>query len=238
MRHSGVKMKDLPVYGKRPRFALDRFGAQANLTAFPGEIIFENSGIHLQPLQAPGGAKWFSDYEASDGTDVQYRGMLVAAANSIAANQVTQVTVTDQTATPETSSQLPLVLLGASSTFSFSAIAEWMKSRRGMDSFSEETPGIEADSAMANLFSISEEYSDEVIGGVEEYMDWRPYRGDEALNSPWVDPVQFCVIDSVTSAAVQYPPGSAIIDVPLGLFAMTASAEANLQVDVLAVYEM
>ena len=244
MRHAGIRTKDLPTYGKRARYALDRDGVVANIVFDPDELIFENSSIHLQPKQTPGGPKWFPDYEASDGTDVQYRGLATPAAGSIAANQVTQVTVTDQSVTPETSSQMPLVLLGTVAS-NFSVIDEWLNSRRSKESYSEETPGVQADSAMANLFSISEEQSDEVIGGVEEYMDWRPYLTD-TINKPWTNLVQLAVIDSVLtttpsgtdSLVPTYPANSAIIDVPLGLFRIQADASSRFQVDVLAIYEM
>jgi len=225
LRHSGIKLRDLPTYGRRPRFGLSKFGIQQNTAAFSGETIFEISGIHLQPLQSPSGAKWFTDYEASDGTDVQYRGLLIPAAGSVSANQITQVTVTAQGVVPETSSQMPLVLLGTGAT-EFSVISEWMKSRRGVETFSEDTPGMESDSAMANLFSISEEYSDEVIGGVEEYMDWQPYQGSVALNSPWVRDTEYAQISSITSASEAYPQNSAVIDVPLGLFSVIASEDS------------
>ena len=250
MRHAGIRTKDLPTYGKRARYALDRDGVVANVVFDPPELIFENSSTHLHPLQSPGGPKWFPDYTASDGTDVQYRGLATPAAGSIAANQVTQVTVTDQSVTPETSSQMPLVLLGSIAN-NFSVIDEWLNSRRSKESYSEETPGVQADSAMANLFSISEEQSDEVIGGVEEYMDWRPYLTDEG-NKPWTNLVQLAVIDSslttltttppiapsVDSVVPLYPSNSAIIDVPLGLFRIFADASSSFQVDVLAIYEM
>jgi len=250
MRHAGIRSDDLPTYGKRARFALDRDGVVANTTFEAGELVFENSATHLQPKMTPGGSKWFPDYTASDGTVVSYRGLATPAAGKIAANQVTQVTVTDQSVTPETSSQLPLVLLGTVAS-NFSVIDEWLNSRRSKESYSEETPGIQADSAMANLFSISEEQSDEVIGGVEEYMDWRPYLTDTNLK-PWTNLVQLAVIDSsltsvteqdpllteVKSVVPLYPANSAIIDVPLGLFRVAADASAIFQVDVLAIYEM
>jgi len=250
MRHAGIRTRDLPTYGKRPRFALDRFGVVANTVFQAGELVFENSSIHLQPKQSPGGAKWFPDYTASDGTTVSYRGLATPAVTKIAANQVTQVTVTNQTVTPETSSQMPLVLMGTGAT-EFSVIDEWLNSRRSKESYSEETPGIQADSAMANLFSISEEQSDEVIGGVEEYMDWRPYLTD-TVNKPWVNLVELATIDTqlitvteqdpllteVESVVPLRPSNSAIIDVPLGLFRIFADASSIFQVDVLAIYEM
>jgi len=250
MRHAGIRTKDLPTYGKRARFALDRDGVVANVVFEAGELIFENSSIHLEPKQSPGGPKWFPAYTASDGTYVRFRGNAVPAAGEISANQVTQVTVTDQSVTPETSSQMPLVLLGAVGG-NFSVIDEWLNSRRSQESYSEETPGIQADSAMANLFSISEEQSDEVIGGVEEYMDWRPYLTDTNLK-PWTNLVQLAQIDaslttvtttppiapSVDSLVPLYPANSAIIDVPLGLFRILADESASFQVDVLAIYEM
>jgi len=237
LRHSGIKMRDLPTYGRRPRFALSRFGVVSNQVAIADEEIFEISAGHLQPLQGPGGSKWFTDYESSDGMDVSYRGLAAQALGSLAANQVTQVTVTDQSTTPETSAQKPLVLLGTTAP-EFSVVSEWMKSRRGVETFSEDTPGMEADSELANLFSVSEEYSDEVIGGVEEYMDWQPYQGSVALNSPWVRDTEYCTISSATAVDVQYPLNSAVIDVPLGLFSLTASDDSHLMVDVLAIYEM
>jgi len=250
MRHAGIRTKDLPTYGKRARYALDRDAVTPNTVFEAGELIFENSSIHLEPKMDPGGNKWFPSYTASDGTRVRFKGLATPLVGEIAANQVTQVTVTDQSVTPETSSQMPLVLLGTVAG-NFSVIDEWLNSRRSKESYSEETPGIQADSAMANLFSISEEQSDEVIGGVEEYMDWRPYLTD-TINKPWTNLVQLAVIDSsltsvteqdpllpeVKSVVPLYPSNSAIIDVPLGLFRIFADASAIFQVDVLAIYEM
>jgi len=240
MHHAGIRANDLPTYGKRARFALSRFGYSANSTAISGELIFENSVLHLDPLQSPGGDKWFPAYTASDGTIVQFRGLASGLAGTLSANQITQVTVTDQSVTPETSSQKPLTLLGTQSP-EFSVISEWMSSRRSKDSYSEDTPGMDADSEMANLFSVSEEQSDEVIGGVEEYMDWRPYLASEVVNSPWVSEVEYCNISSITSAATFYPQGSAVIDVPLGLFDIQSNLYTDspaFQIDVLAIYEM
>jgi hypothetical protein len=235
LRHAGVKLKDLPPYGRRPRFALETGSYVKNGVAISGETIYEISSTHLSPMMKPGGDAFFGNYTATDGNAVYYKALATPAAGSFAANMLTQVTVTDGAGTE---TQNVLVMVGDDVGGEFNVITNYMKARRQTPDVSIDTPGPEGTSEMLNLFSIAEEMSDDIIEGVDEYMDWKPYTPDTASNAKFDHLTEGCLIDAATSATTQYPPSSAIVDVPLGLFKIGATTGDSFRVDVLAIYEM
>jgi hypothetical protein len=254
LRHAGVKLKDLSPMGRRPRFALTRFQQQINNRTELGvdDPVFEISAINLKPLQAPGGAGWFSTYTSTDGKSVSYHSFATPTVDNISANQVTQVTVTDGAGTE---SNRPMVMCGNGPS-EFSVLEQYMKARRQTPDVSIDTPGPDGHSEMLNLFSIAEELSDDIVEGVEHYMDYKPYTPDHETNN-FDDMIQLGNVSSTTSGTgtstnetpttgntstsevTNYPPSTDIFEVPLGMMELAAdSASCNLQVDVLAIYEM
>jgi len=235
LRHAGVKLRDLPPYGRRPRFALTAGSYVKDIAALAPEAIFTISKIHLVPELSPGGLSSFFTYTATDGNTITYRAPAAAVPGTVCANQITQVTITDG-AGAETN--VPLVMSGTGVASEFGVIEEYLKGRRQSPDVSIDTPGPEADAAMLNLFSVSEEMSDDIISGVEEYMDWKPYTPDWESNN-YDELTEGAMISSVTSAVSQYPLVSAVMDVPLGLLrVITQATNDHFRLDVLAIYEM
>jgi len=249
LKHAGVNLKDLSSAGRRARFGLSRFQINENPRTVVGvdDPVFELSALNLKARSKPGGNFWFSTYNSTDGEDTvqvtQYAGAVPGVA-VMAANQVTQVTVTDGAGNEN---NLPLVMTGNSPT-EFSVLNNYLDARRQSPTFSEDTPGPDGHSQMLNLFSVAEELSDDIVEGVEHYMDYKPYTPDHSGNI-FDEEVQLAQISSLTGGSVpvapgattsdHYPPLEDIIDVPLGLLALTAdSSSCQIQVDVLAIYEM
>lgn len=245
MRHAGIKLKDLPPYGRRPRFALEEGAWITNTEGGEDYIeIYDN----LQPLLAPGGSPAFTTYQSTDDNFVTYQHS--AAAGYIAGNQITQVTVTDGSGTEQND---PLVLLG-SRPAEFNVLREYLRARRQTPDVSIDTPGPLEDSAMLNLFSTSEEMSDDIIDAIDDYMDYKPYTPDHMTNNYDVK-VQGAATSSATtgtgtsdtstpaagtstSETSHYPPLSAWMDVPLGLLQVTSGPSSSFSLTVEAIYEM
>jgi len=235
LRHGGVKLKDLPPYGRRPRFALERFQSTLNqrLDSGVADDVWQISAINLKPVTAPGGDDWFSTYEATDGVSIGYRSVASPDKDNVSANQITMVTITDGAGAE---SNVPLTMAG-SVAGEFNVINEYLKGRRQSPDVAIDAPGIAEDSQMLNLFSIAEEMSDDIVDAVDGTLDYKPYTPDDHANN-FDELVQGAQINSVTSATSAYPMVSAVMDVPLGMLKI-ATADGNfLQVDVLAIYEM
>ena len=236
LKHAGIKLRNLSPYGRRPRFGLETAAVvRNNGVGIPGEKIWEISNNHLLPLMDAGGATtFFGPYTATDGTAVTYRALSVPVANSIAANQITQVTITDGAGAEINE---PLVLSGAAVAAEFNVVYEYLKARRGSPDFSIDTPGPSQDSPMLNLFSIAEEMSDDIVDGIDDYMDWKSYTPDHVSNS--FDHLTLGgTVDAGTSATSQYPTNSVVVDIPLGLAKLDGDDDTVFRFDVLAIYEM
>lgn len=235
LRHAGVKIGDLPPYGRRARFALEKNSFTADTDAIDGETIFALSDAHSHPRMSPDGDAFFGNYTSTDGMAVYYKSLAVPAAGSVSANHITQVTVTDGAGTE---SQNVLVMVGDDVSGEFNVITNYMKARRQTPDVSIDTPGPEEGAEMLNLFSIAEEMSDDIVDGVEEYMDWKPYTPDTAPNAKFDHLVLGAEVTQETDSEKFYPPSSMILDVPLGLLRVTGSANDDYRIDVLAIYEM
>jgi len=243
LRHAGVKIKDLSPSGRRARFGLSRFQINENPRTVLGvdDPVFELSDLNMEPRLKPGGSWFFSTYQSTDGEDTvqvtQYAGVVPGAFN-MAANQVTQVTVTDGAGVER---NVALVMT-ANDPNHFSVLNNYLAARRQSDVFSENTPGPGGHSEMLNLFSVAEELSDDIVEGVEHYMDYKPYTPD-GQNNTFDQEVELCRVSSSTATVLpsvnQYPPLEDIIDAPLGLLSISADSDScNIQVDVMAIYEM
>lgn len=235
LRHGGVKLHDLSPYGRRARFALEGGSYYPDSTAVSGETIVTLSKAHMRPKMAPNGDNFFGNYTSTDGMAIYYKALDTPTAGSVSANHITQVTVTDGAGTE---TNVPLVMSGVGISGEFNVIAEYMKARRQTPDVSIDTPGPGADSEMLNLFSIAEEMSDDIVDGVEEYMDWKPYSPDTAANAKFDHLTEGGEISSLTSATTQYPPNAVMLDVPLGLLKVVGDTDTDLRVDVISIYEM
>lgn len=234
MRNAGIKLRNLPPYGRRPRFALEEDAWNKNTTAISGETIYQISDTHLQPRVSPGGNLCFSTYTATDDMQVFFREP-TAAVNKVAANQLTQVVVTDGAGT-ETSEVLTLSKGTSIAAESFNVINQYLKARRQTPDVSIDTPGVAEDSDMLNLFSVAEETSDDIIDAVDEYMDYKPYTPDDHTNT--FDDLVLGGTIGVNTTGANYPPNTTVMDVPLGLLKISAPAGSSFRLRVLAIYEM
>ena len=235
LRHGGVKLKDLPPYGRRPRFALNRFQQTVNNRTDSGvnDDVWQISAINLKPLTSPGGSSWFATYEATDGVSIGYRSVAAPDKDNVCANQISMVTITDGAGAE---SNVPLTMSG-NTAGEFNVIREYLKGRRQSPDLAIDAPGISEDSQMLNLFSIAEEMSDDIVDAVDGTHDYKPYTPDDHTNV-FDEFVQGAQINSATTADTQYPMVSAVMDVPLGMLKIEAVDGTNLQVDVLSIYEM
>ena len=120
----------------------------------------------------------------------------------------------------------------------FNVITNYMKARRQTPDVSIDTPGPEEGAEMLNLFSVAEEMSDDIVDGVEEYMDWKPYTPDTAANAKFDHLVEGASISADTTTTSQYPPRQEVFDAPLGLLMVTATDGDYYRIDVQAIYEM
>ena len=231
MRHAGIKLKDLPPYGKHCRIALETGALSENTLGIVGESMWEISA-QLEPLTAPAGSTMFTTYAATDKNTIRYQHF--AGAGQISANQVTQVTVTDGAGAE---SNQPLVLLGTGAA-EFNVIREYLRARRQTPDVSIDTPGPDEDSAMLNLFSVAEEMSDDIIDAIDDYMDYKPYTPDHKTNS-YDELIQGADVNATTSATSQYPPAADTVEVPLGLLKVVSGANlTGFSITVEAIYEM
>jgi len=239
MRHAGIKLRDLPPYGRRPRFALDAGGFESNTLGISGETMMENSSVHLDPcMDIAASISYFYTYNSTDGKQIRFRHHNQT--DVIAANQITQVTVTDGAGVE---SNQPLVICGDVAA-EFNVIREYLSARRQTPDMSIDTPGPSEDSDMLNLFSTSEEMSDDIIDAVDDYMDYKPYTPDKwsgALGTnlnTYDELFDACSIDQGTTATAQWPYPTEVIDAPLGLIKLKTSTDAQFSVELLAIYEM
>jgi hypothetical protein len=166
---------------------------------------------------------------------VKFRTLDTPAVGSVTCNMITQVTVTDGAGTE---SQEPLVLTGLYTVVGeFNVISNYLQARRATPDVSIDTPGPSKDSDMLNLFSVSEELSDDIVGGVEEYMDWKPYTPDKSGNN-YTDLCEAAEVSSITAVDTQYPPNVAFVDAPLGLLKVSGVEGNDIRIDMVAIYEM
>ena len=230
MKHANIKRKDLPKYGKRPRFALEDGAWAEDSTALPGASITVISKLHLQPALV-GGTSYFpltSGYIASDGNEVFYREPDPQALGDVCANMISTVVTEGET-------EEPLVLLGSQSD-EFNVIKEYRFGRRSAADVDVSDAIPEGD--MSNLFSTAEESSDDIEAGLEEYMDWTPYIPDHVTSNPYDELVIVADVSNITSATTQYPELKAVFDAPLGLLKVQSTAGNAFIISVEAIYEM
>ena len=213
LKHAGIRHSELPPYGKRARFALE----QGSFSTGTGTLL-----SHYIPVGC-GDKPMFTSFDAPAGT-VTYG----------AANEVTRVPVTD--AAGDLADELSMCLVGDSDVGSpkaFGVIAEYLKGRRNMGS-QPTLPGEEfpdKDGLMLQLYSVSEELSDDIIDTVDDYGIFRPY--DE------VSAAKLLAGGAVSSNSSERMPISMDGVAPCGLIKINgAIADDTFYVDVHAIVEM
>ncbi len=212
LKHAGIRLSDLPPYGRRARFALEASSFVTGTGALAKEFI---------PVGC-GDRSLFTSFDAPDGT-VTFAG----------ANEVTRVPVTDEHG--DLADELIMMLSGDSDVAAkqFGVVAEYLKGRRNMGVQptlpAEEFP--DKDGLMLQLYSVSEELSDDIIETVDDYGIFRPY--DEVSAAKLVGG------GAISSDAAERMPISMDGVAPCGLLKLNGVANDDLfYIDVHAIVEM
>lgn len=208
LKNGGIKLRDLPVYGRRLRVGWDRDALNATGAPVDQESWLDNQ---CYPVDASGAAM-AGGYTASDGTSITFEH----------AHEVTQIVGGDEVflrvcVASGTST--------AGNTLTFGCWEEYLDYRRSspdVDLSMEETD----ESIMSTLFATSEELSDDILEAVKDDMNYKPY--NETLYQ--MISAQVIPAAQVTSCSGVAPCGLLRLDV-------TTAAEL-FYIDVHAIYEM
>ena len=219
LKHAGIRLKDLPVYGRRPRVALEADGAAAKTL---GGKTFTELAKNYDPLISQAGTGYFVGYTDTAGNSITYD----------VANTIVEVAVTDASgaATEEYA-----CVAGSTMAAPFQIVNQYNASRRQPETLETEAPGPAADSDMLKLFSIAEELSDDIVEAIDDYGDWRPYNADNHSEKL----VQVGTTDFPQSTQ-SYPESTVVCDAPLGLLKILPKAHqaVDYMIQVHAIYEM
>ena len=228
LTHAGVRVRDLPSYGRNFRTSLEAAGqADINRTGGSGTIVVRGLRNNMVPVDATGSAV-FSGYTDSGDRAVTYDS----------ANTITQLAITD--ADGITTEAHPCLLGVGTGIADFMILDEYLGSRRNVGDYEAETPGPSSTNKMTSLFGVAEEMSDDIIGAVEDFGDNRPY--DNGTNADTL--VGWGLVgsspSSLPSGATSYLPASSVhFEAPLGLLKMLDAKEnAKWIIDIHAIYEM
>ena len=224
LSHAGVRIRDLPTYGKRPRFAYEPAGTtEYTLTSGKKVQGLENNFEPLNAAQDP----LFSSYFDAAGDNILFKN----------ANTITTVSVNDGSGTITEE----IMCLRKPGTGDFGVIDEYIDARRNTDTLDEDTPGPSSDNKMTSLFSVAEEMSDDIIAAVEDYADNRPYTTVDAGDEHLVGEFGIVATNHGGSGSTPALPQSISGEAPLGLLHVTGLDHSNddtFMIDVHAVYEM
>ena len=222
LKHGGVKMSDLPRYGRRIRLALED---AATVAETRNSVTQQTITKQLEPLNGDG-SKVFTAYTDTAGTSVDYDW----------ANPVTLVPVSNHTTGAIV--DYPLLLCTDIGTDDFNVNEEYLEARRNVSDLETDAPGPVATNKMTTLFSTAEELSDDIIAAVDDFGDNRPY--DETNHA-----LQFlgkfgAETDAASSSdqSSHWPPAFMSADVPLGLLKVTGAENDQFIIEVHAIYEM
>jgi hypothetical protein len=242
LKAAGIRMRDISKYGRRIRIALDKGMSSSGTGA-----MFDT--IPPSGYQVSDGAiiELFETYTTPAGDVVSYNG----------ANEFTRVAIPDELGAGD-SVEMNLALLGYSEAIAgnayFGVMDEYLGSRGGItdkpDS-SSQTP--DALNFLQSMFSSTQPSTDEVIGAIEDYQEYRPYAdGNLDASATPVTVSSLCdtahdagetacsyAPDTAAGAAFTGPGSSLNILAPLGLLRIKGSANKDVfRVTVRAVYEM
>ena len=157
LKNGGIKLRDLPKYGRRLRI-----GWSKNSLNVTGAPVDEESWLNNQLYPCNADEVGITGaYTASDGTVVTFEQ----------AHEVTQIVGADEVI-------LRVVAGAGTSTASnilvFGAWEEYLHYRRSTADVDLSMESTE-DSIMATLFATSEELSDDILEAVKDDMNYRPY---------------------------------------------------------------
>lgn len=226
LKRAGVKIKDLSPYGRRFRTTLDENG-QTNINragggGSPATVTVRGLAKNFVPVDADGTAI-FSGY-----TDSSDRPVTYASANTITELAVTDAAGTDSIAFP------CLTGTGTGAT-DFFIIDEFLRSRRQMDTYEEDTPGPTSTNKMTSLFNTAEELSDDIIEAVEDFGDNRPYDNGSAADQLY----QWGTCGSTAGTTEAVPSAEVSFSAPLGLLKLKGGREnAIYYIDLMMISEM
>jgi len=163
LKHGGIRLRDLPSYGRRLRLGWDRDGLEA-----PGAPVDEETWLLNQcmPLDADG-TKIAGTYTASDGTTVSFTQL----------NEITQIVGEDE-------KLLRVIIAAGTSTaanvMTFGCWDEYLDYRRSSPDVDLSMES-QDESIMATLFATSEELSDDILEAVKDDQNYKPYNESQNL---------------------------------------------------------
>ncbi len=242
LKAAGIRMRDISKYGRRIRMPLSKgqstsgSGAMASTIPPTGYQVSDGAIIEL-----------FEEYTTPAGDVVSYG----------TANEFTRVAIPDELGAGD-SVEMNLSLLGYSEAIAgnayFGVLDEYLGSRGGItdkpDS-SSQTP--DALNFLQSMFSSTQPSTDEVIGAIEDYQEYRPYAdGNLDASATPVTVSSLCdtahdagetacsyAPDTAAGAAFTGPGNSLNILAPLGLIRIKGTANKDVfRITVRAVYEM
>ena len=224
LKAAGVRLSDLPTYGKRARFALEA-AATAEYTLTSGKKV-QGLANEFSPQNSTNG-ELFTSYTDAAGDQIDFKE----------ANTVLTVAVTDATGT--TTDQV--MCMSGSAAGDFNVIDEYLGARRQQDTVSEDTPGPSSTNKMTSLFSTAEEMSDDIIAAVEDYQDNRPYNINDADDLHMIGKFGIVADPGLISPGQGKPQLTPAVsgEAPLGLVKVEGfDTNDTFIVDVHAIYEM
>lgn len=225
LKHAGVRIRDLPTYGKSCRVALEPAGT-AEITLTSGKKVQGLAGNYV-PQNSTGGSL-FTSYTDAAGDTISYDS----------ANTIVTLAITDATGT---TTDQNMVMRGAAGG-DFGVVDEYLGSRRQQDTLDEDTPGPSSTNKMTSLFSTAEEMSDDIIEAVSDYSDNRPYNISDADDLHFIGEFGIVLDPGVVLGQTYAQPQltSTISGVaPLGLVKVLGFGVGDeFVVDIHSIYEM
>lgn len=225
LKHAGVRIRDLPTYGKSCRVALEPAGT-AEITLTSGKKVQGLAGNYVP--QNSTGASLFTSYIDAAGDTISYDS----------ANTIVTLAITDATGT---TTDQNMVMRGAAGG-DFGVVDEYLGSRRQQDTLDEDTPGPSSTNKMTSLFSTAEEMSDDIIEAVSDYADNRPYNIADADDLHFIGEFGIVLDPGVVLGQTYAQPQltSTISGVaPLGLLKVLGfGVNDEFVLDVHSIYEM
>ena len=216
LKNGGIKLSDLPAYGRRLRLGWNRDGLNAT-----GAPLDEESWLNAQcyPLDAAG-TRIQGSYTASDGETVTFEQF----------GEVTQIVGQTTDAAGEEDEVILRVCLAtgtstASNTLTFGCWDEYLDYRRSSPDVDLSMESMST-SIMATMFATSEELSDDILEAVQDDQNYKPYNETQNL-----------------MVAAQVIPAAQVVScsgvAPCGLLRLVpTTAGDKFYIDVHAIYEM
>ena len=238
LRDAGIKLKDLSKYGRRLRIPLDEGMSAAGNGGMTDYFAPQAMNI----TDGAGEESWFETYVTPAGVNVTYA----------AAAEFTRFTIPDEAGGD--SVEMNLKLLGLSEAVAgnayFGVVDEYLGSRGGVidePASGQQTP--DADNLLQRMFSSAQPSTDEIIGAVEDYQEFRPYADGESVATATPPTASnLCELATVAGHLQGYrsrADGTAgatrhiTAKCPLGLIKLFGNANKSIfKVTILAIYEM